>query len=483
MPLVKPDQIKDSYDVLIIGSGFGSLFFLHRFIQHQPQARILVLERGPFADRAWQLENQQNSPINPRDTAHIPEGEKVWNFNIGYGGGTNCWWGITPRLQPSDFKTQSLFGIGQDWPIDYETLIPYYQYAETLMNVSGEDAMASVYPGLGPLPLPPHRFSTPDEILKRAHPNRHFAVPTARASLPTSTRGQCCSTARCNLCPVDAKFNAHNGFPDLLDHPHLDLCLEARVDVIEKTGNTATGVMFVSDGIEYTAKGDLIVLGANAIHSPAIMMASGFDDYAIGRFLHEKFGYYAEVFLDGIDAFDGGVATTGFNTTLIDGSFRSEYGASVILTENRRLFGYRSEYGKWRQTLPVLIMTEDIPADKQHIKLGKDGLPVIDHSGASRYAKDGSEACFAQLPDILGALPIEQIIPRRSLGTFSHIQGTLRMGRDPDTSVVDEYQIHHSVRNLLVVGSSTFPSCGTGNPSLTLAAMSLRSADYLGRVS
>ena len=85
-------------------------------------------------------------------------------------------------------------------------------------------------------------------------------------------------------------------------------------------------------------------------------------------------------------------------------------------------------------------------------------------------------AARRKLPDLLAPLPVEQIIDRGIRRTESHLQGTLRMGNDPSTSVVDAGLVHHQLRNLVVVGTSTFPTCSCANPSLTAAALSLRAA-------
>lgn len=72
---------------------------------------------------------------------------------------------------------------------------------------------------------------------------------------------------------------------------------------------------------------------------------------------------------------------------------------------------------------------------------------------------------------------MEDIVFRYQRPTESHLQGTLRMGADPRSSVVDGGQVHHRWRNLTAVGTSVFPTCSSMNPSLTAAALSLRAAD------
>jgi choline dehydrogenase-like flavoprotein len=106
-------------------------------------------------------------------------------------------------------------------------------------------------------------------------------------------------------------------------------------------------------------------------------------------------------------------------------------------------------------------------------------MPHVSHERISAYAERGIERSWGELSKVLAPLPVEQIEFRGVRPTESHIQGSLRMGEDPQTSVVDSQQIHHQARNLVVVGSSVFPSGSCSNPSLTVAALSLRSASLI----
>jgi choline dehydrogenase-like flavoprotein len=106
-------------------------------------------------------------------------------------------------------------------------------------------------------------------------------------------------------------------------------------------------------------------------------------------------------------------------------------------------------------------------------------VPTVKHTGSSTYGLKGIERAVKRLPELLSPLPVERIIRRADAPTGYHIQGTCRMGKDPASSIVDADLVHHSVRNLLVLGTAVWPSCGTANPSLTAAALSLRAAAQL----
>ena len=115
---------KTHYELIIIGSGFGSSFFLTEAL-NKIQGNILVIEWGSHHSWDWQIKRRMNSNINPKKTFRTKT-EKHWNFTVAFGGGTNCWFAQTPRLHPSDFKTNSMYGVASDWPITYEDLEPFY---------------------------------------------------------------------------------------------------------------------------------------------------------------------------------------------------------------------------------------------------------------------------------------------------------------------------------------------------------------------
>jgi len=111
------------YDVIIVGTGFASSFFLMRYLERVPQSsRILVLERGNEDTKAWQLANQKHTSIDPEDLVYNDNPGKEWYTSPGFGGNSKCWMGGTTRMMPGDFKLKSRYGVGMDWPISYDDL-------------------------------------------------------------------------------------------------------------------------------------------------------------------------------------------------------------------------------------------------------------------------------------------------------------------------------------------------------------------------
>ncbi|HCL76618.1 MAG TPA: 2-keto-gluconate dehydrogenase, partial [Pseudomonas sp.] len=227
-------------------------------------------------------------------------------------------------------------------------------------------------------------------------------------------------------------------------------------------------------------RGDLFVLGANAIQSPAILLRSGIDDGETGMGLHEQVGANVEVYLDGLGNFDGSTITTGLNYSLYDGDFRKEHSACLVYFENRWPYGLRPERGRWNETLPLMVVGEDLPNIENRVIVDPEtGDAIIDYRGEADYGMKGVRFGLDNLEKLLAPLPVESIHFREWRLTESHVQGTLRMGQADDGSVVDGQMLHHRMRNLVVVGTSTYPSCSPANPSLTAAALSLRAADLL----
>ncbi|WP_223655369.1 GMC oxidoreductase [Halopseudomonas nanhaiensis] len=252
------------------------------------------------------------------------------------------------------------------------------------------------------------------------------------------------------------------------------------MDTLGYTGDVITHVVFKSGGKQYRVNGDLFVLGANAIQSPAILLRSGIVHGETGLNLHEQIGASVEVFLDGLASLNGSSISTGLNYCFYDGEFRRERAATLTSFDNRWPYGLRTEPGKWHHLLPLTLVTEELPSLENKVTVDDaTGKAVIHHTGPSTYAKLGLQYALDNLDGLLEPLPVEAVHFREWRITESHVQGTLRMGKNGDGSVIDHSLLHHRKRNLVVVGTSTFPSSSASNPSLTAAALSIRAAELL----
>ena len=465
---------EDAYDLVLVGTGFASSFFLHGYLRRaSPRARVLVLERGARHSHAWQLANRDELPRLAEKT-FINESEKPWLHSPFFGGGSNCWWGCAPRLLPNDFRLRSKYGVGADWPLGYDELESHYQEAEEMMAVSGPGE--SPFPRSKPYPQPPHRLSDPDRMLQQAYAGRFFAMPSARARAPTARRAPCCATGVCNLCPVDAKFTILNELDHLYADARVTLLQDATVERVEHAAGSASAVEFRQGERTRKARGERIALGANALFNPHILLRSGLAHPLLGARLHEQVSVSVTVDLGGLDNFQGSTSLTGHGYMLYDGAHRARHAACLMETSNQPKL--RMERARWRQRLEIKFLFEDLPDPENRVTAEdpRPHLPTARWARHSAYAQRGIDALDAALSSLLAPLPVERVVRRIAHPTEGHILGTTVMGGDPRESIVDRNLVHHRLRNLLVLGGSTFPTSSPANPTLTIAALSLWAA-------
>ncbi len=124
---------------------------------------ILIIEKGGFRPHEAQLRDgwRTGEEITQRNSSGF---RKDWLSFVVFGGNSNFWWGDTPRFHPDDFRLQSRFGVGMDWPFGYDDLAPYCERAETLMEIAGGGS-AHILPLKTPFPYPEHAKSRADVAL------------------------------------------------------------------------------------------------------------------------------------------------------------------------------------------------------------------------------------------------------------------------------------------------------------------------------
>lgn len=475
-----------NFDLVVAGSGFASVFFVKKALETGKINSALILERGRFHDWEWQASQRLNSlPDDHYAELMTTSGRpgKEWVFNVGVGGGSNCWWANPMRFHPDDFRVNTLYGVGADWPIGYDDLERHYSEAEAIMEVSGDDDSAVLFPRSRPYPQRRHRFSRFARLLKDRYPQDFFAMPQARARDATEFRNPCCSNSVCTQCPMNAKFTIVNDMPAFFQDTRIELRTDSEVVAVLTEGGRATGFQVKPrDGDPYEVTGETVVLAANGIFNPFLLKKSGINDGPVGRGLNEQAGVYVTVDLDNVQDGDGSAHVTGVGYTEIHGDFRREASGGFFETQN--LPQLRAEKGKWGSRVKMAFLLEDFRDDRNYVDISADdpNKPNAHFEGFSDYTHRGIDRIVERIPKILADLPVEdiEIKTRQGIG-HAHIQGTAVMGDDPSTSVVDAGLVHHRLRNLLVLGSSAFPTGGWANPTLTLNALSLRAAEmYYG---
>jgi choline dehydrogenase-like flavoprotein len=473
----------ESATLVVVGTGFASTLFLHRYLALAPKTvRVIVLERGPLIPHREQLANRRPTYLSAGDYYRTNNRDKQWFFSVAMGGGSNCWWGNTPRLHPSDFELATRYGVGMDWPIRYEDIEPYYCEVEELMSVSG-DSSWTLLPRSRPYPQAAHRPSLPAKLLAAAYPEHFVMTPCARPRVQAgASRPVCCNNGVCDLCPIDARFSILNSLMYVFEDPRVQLVRPAEVTRFEIAQGRVQKVIYLADGVETAIRTELVALGANALFNPVILMNSGLEDDLVGRYIHEQVGVPAVAYLDGLRGFGGSTSMTGYLYTAYDGAHRRERAAGLIEVFNLLDPALvRLDLKRGLDVLQLKVVYEDLPQAENRVRPESAGStkPFVEFRGHSAYVDASIAKILEDLAPITSVLPVESLHILEPQVSEAHIQGTTRMGTDPATSVVDPWQRHHRCSNLHVLGSSVFPSCSPANPTLTIAAMSLRSAEVL----
>ncbi|UWQ21573.1 GMC oxidoreductase [Jannaschia sp. W003] len=457
------EAARQRWDVILAGSSFAACFFARGL--RGRGLRVLMVERGPYVDRETQLA-QRHSDRPPVPAQRNSSGQpKDWAVRHQFGGCSNCWWGNTPRLHPSDFALRSRHGVAADWPFGYDALEPFMAEAEAVMEVAGGGS-EHIVPRSRPYPHPAHAPTRAERRLMELDAS-WVPMPTARAN--GGSRASCCAAGSCSLCPVDAKFTILNG-RDAFADPDLSLVVEAECRRVETAAGRATGITVRdASGRETALRGDLIGLAANPIGNAAILLRSGIGGARVGEGLHEQAGQFAWIDVP-FDNYYGGTSITGLGYAFYDGPFRSE-AASVLLESWNAPPSLRMERGKWLQRLKLKLVAEDIPLARNRIVLEEDE-PVIEWTGHSAFTEAGLARAREGLS---GLLPFaERIAFGPPEPTEAHIIGGTPMGATAAEGVVDAECRLFDVPNVACLGAGAFPTGGAANPTLTLAALSLR---------
>lgn len=469
----------ESFEIVVVGSGFASSFFLREYLKHASEdTRVLVLEKGRRYPYSWKMEHMSNSDFSFADSVVNLTPQKPWLQNIAFGGGS-CWTGNTPRPHPHDFEMNTRYGVGDDWPMSYADLEPYLTDVEYAMGISGGND--EIFPRSRPYPAPAHTLNSFDEAMAKKYPGQVIPMPTARSSSNMTGRPTCCGNGICSNCPITAKFQVDLHMLDVYEDPRVTLRLEANVDRLDVQAGQVRAVHYTKLGESHRVACDMAVVGAHGIFSPYILLRSGFEDRALGHYLHEQFGVDVQLDLDGLDSLDGSQAVTGLGLMFHDGAHRSHRAGCYL--ESWNVPWLRAERGRWRQRALIKFVFEDLPRYENYVGVSSEdeSKPELYYPTMSAYAQAGLDAVPQLVEELISSLPVEdyRIVERVGLGSGAHVQGTTRMGDDPNDSVVDRNLVHHHVRNLIVLGSGAFPSCPAANPTLILSALSVLAARKL----
>jgi len=520
-----------STDVVVVGSGIAGALVATGLARQG--VKVAMIEAGPRVDRSKAVLQQQNSLV--RDIPEAPYPEVAYapkpstldpkhylvqkgpeDFGSTYerlvGGTTWHWLGTSLRLQPNDFRLHEKYGVGVDWPISYDDLEPWYGRAEKEVGVAGIDSPDLGAPRSTPYPMPPIPQSYLDMQWEPAAAKiglRVVSTPQARNSVARANRPACCGNNNCiPICPIGAKYDGavHVAEAEKLGVRVLSSSVVHRVAVAP---HKVTVRYLRPDRSEGVVTGKAVVLAAHAIETPKLMLMSdglGNRYGNVGRYLMDHPTQLSWALANNpVYPYRGPLSTSGIEM-LRDGPFRAKRAAFRIeigndgwswpegdQTVQAQAFAETGEIGAYGLTalgnlferhVRLASLTEPVPEASNRVTLSteKDALgiprPEI-HYRTGSYAEAGlaeARATHERLFNALGASNIQHWPGPQGAG---HIMGTCRMGADPKRSVVDKDLRVHGYRNCFVVGSAVWPTVGTANPTLTLAALSLRSIDTI----
>ncbi len=521
-------------DVIIIGAGAAGAAVAWRL--SNTKLKVLCLEQGEFqlpsdypsTRSKWELEklgrfspfpnirmNVSDYPINDEDSPI-----SIANFN-GVGGSTILYSGHFPRMHPSDFRTKTLDGVGEDWPISYGDLEPYFALNDRMMGVSGLEGDPA-YPLIEGL-LPPVPMGKVGEKLAEGFNKLGWHWWPSYAAIVTRKTGQrnaCINLGPCNTgCAQSAKSSVDVSYWPMALANGVELRTCTRVShLIEGADGEVVGVEVVSrSGEVHILRGRAVVLACNGVGTPRILLNSisrktkrgmGNSSDLVGRnlMLH-PLGYVEGVFEENLESNIGPqgccIASHEFYETDEQRDFKRGYSMQVLrgpgpletaLSGNLRReiawgSNHHSDFEKrFGRIASMSTILEDLPHPANRVTLDErlrdqSGIPAprISYELNTNTKRMMSHALKKgrELMHAAGARKSYAFGPVRETGW--HLMGTARMGDDPSSSVVDKFGRSHDVPNLYIADSSVFVTSGAVNPTSTLQAVALWIADGIAK--
>ena len=226
------------------------------------------------------------------------------------GGSSNGWGATTPRFLPSDFEIKKKYGVGEDWPISYDEIEPFYCEAEGYLGVSGFEDNPWEGPRSKPFPMPGFAMTDSDLMVKKAGEKlgiKFHSVPSARNSSIRDGRSACVNYSVCRACPVEAKFCSASVIKRIKHHKNFTALYETHVrKLIEKSGKVTSAMIQLSDGEIKNVKAHKFILATHTLGNCHILLNSKNESHpnglanssgTLGRYLmdHLKFFLMAKV--------------------------------------------------------------------------------------------------------------------------------------------------------------------------------------------
>jgi choline dehydrogenase-like flavoprotein len=509
--------VNAAYDIVVIGSGAGGGTIAHALAGSG--ARLLIVERGDFVPQEaenWSAEAVwKDLRYRTRELWRDERGEDFvpyTHYNVG--GNTKFWGSVLYRLRREDFQEmRHADGVSPAWPIDYDTLAPYYDRAERLYRVRGglgDDPTEPPHAGPYPFPAVPHAPGMA-RLAERLREQGLHPSPLPLGLLGVGEPGGCvlCNTCNSFVCRIHAKSDADIvAVRPLVAQPNVTLWTNAvaRRLIADPSGRAVESVEVERNGAVERVSAPTVIVACGAINSAALLLRSAGDRHPDGLanssgLVGRRYMAHVATMLEGVDwrtNRDEFQKTLAINDFYLAGA-HAPFPLGQIQSQGRTHAVMAKVTGdSWRykaiemRHIPLwayeawvsratdwLAMTEDLPDPDNRVRLAPDGRIVLDVRQNNLRAHAMLVERMREILRRLGYWSPKVFAHMAGTRNTTHQCGTLVFGTDPRTSVLDTFCRAHDVANLFVVDASFFPSSAAVNPGLTIAAQALRVADHI----
>ena len=531
----RPAPHWDDPDVVIVGAGAAGAAVAWSLAE--ADFRVVCLEQGdwvppatlPHARDDWELHRLTDFNADPNVRclpADYPVNATASTFTPlmfnAVGGSTIHWSAHFPRYHPSDFRVRSLDGVGDDWPLTYDELEPFYDLSDRVTGVSGLTGDPS-QPRRSARSTPPLPIGRLGETIAHGFDKLgwHWWVSDgAILSEAYDGRPACNLCGPCDIgCPTGARASTDVTFwPRALQHgAELRTGCRVREITVSAHGQARGVVYYDRDGGLHEQRAPLIVLACNGIGTPRLLLNSRsarFPDGLANRaglvgknLMFHPFAAVGGVFPQALDSSIGPIGSIIFSHEFYETDPRRDFvrgfGLQIVRQSgpmhtamggvtaravpwgeaHHRVFAERFDHminiGVMGEDLPevinevvldpVLSDAHGIPAPLVRYRLSENSLRMLDLG-------------VARAEEVLRAAGATEVLANSPLRPSGwHLLGTCRMGEDAAESVVNRWGRTHDVDNLFVVDGSIFVTSAAVNPTTTIQALALRTADYIKR--
>ncbi len=552
------------FDVCVVGSGAGGGMVAR--VLCEAGAKVVMLEAGGL----WDVEKDSamfNWPYDSPRRGAATRDRQFGEFDAGLGGWTldgepyttakgtefewfrvrmlggrtNHWGRISLRFGPDDFRRKSIDGLGDDWPIGYEDLKPYYDKVDRLVGLFGSaEGLPNEPDGIF---LPPPKPRCYELLVKQACDRLEITCIPSRLSIltrPHNGRPACHYCAECGRgCAAHSNFSSPSVLlPPARNTGNLTLIPHAMArEVTTDSEGRATGVSYVhtQELQEYAVRARVVVLAASACESARLLLNSRSSRFpgglangsgVVGRYVTDSTGcsvtglvpkmmetprhnedgvggmhlympwwldnrkldfprgYHIEFggglrvpmygFMSGIHRYNGRGRTTGgggYGAQLKE-DYRRYYGSMIGFAGRGETVARKDNYC---DIDPNVVDRYGIPVLRFHVTWSDHEYRQVRHM----------QRTFREIIQELGGTPLSPIPPEdegfgiTKPGEIIHEVGTVRMGADPRTSVLNSFCQAHEVPNLFVTDGGPFVSQADKNPTWTILALAWRAAEYI----